>query len=180
MKITKPLIILFALLTVVPAAYADSDCRTVKGRITSELVSTFSNGDPCESNLGLCTEGRFRGDLKGKFTFVANTLTPFIALDSSATPGLDNVAATTGTITLNTKFCDGTIVIQDGASFSLTEDGFYASVGVIASMHATGGCMYATGILRQQGVFQGGCVDCKYIGEVCGIADDDDDDDDDD
>lgn len=176
MKIARHLIITIAVLGIVPASHAQSECRTVKGRITSELVEVFSNGEACPSPLGLCTEGRFRGDLKGRFTFVANSLTPFTALDHTAPLELENLAATTGTITLKTKFCDGTLVINDGASFSLGPDGFYASVGIITQ--ASGGCIDAVGLLRQQGVFQAGCVDCKYVGEVCGIPGDDDDDDD--
>lgn len=180
MNIAKKLVTIIAVLGIVPVANAQSDCRTVKGRITSELAEVFSNGEVCPSPLGLCTEGRFRGDLKGRFTFVANSLTPFDMVDLTAPPDLANLAATTGTITLKTKFCDGTLVINDGASFSLGQDGFYASVGIIDDSQASGGCVDAVGLLRQQGVFQAGCVDCKYVGEVCGIPEDDDDDDDDD
>ena len=47
-----------------------AECETVRGRIVSELVAVFSDGTPCGSGLGLCTEGRFTGDLKGRFRSV--------------------------------------------------------------------------------------------------------------
>lgn len=143
-----------------------ADCQQVKGRVTSDLVMTFSDGDACPSPLGLCTEGRYTGPLGGRFRFVASTLTPFVFLD----PAAADVAATTGVISLRTKFCDGTLAFSDGASFSLGDDGFFASVSTADPLASTGDCAGATGRLRLAGVFDEGCVDCEYEGQICGVG----------
>ena len=60
-------------ITAVAISSAQAQCKSVNGHITSELVEVFSNGTQCPSPIGLCTEGRFIGGLKGEFTFVAQT-----------------------------------------------------------------------------------------------------------
>lgn len=171
---------LIGMLATVSVAVAQEDCKQVKGRITSQLVSEFSNHEPCPSPIGLCTEGRFTGRLKGKFTFVASTLTPYAELDPTAPP---DVAATTGVIRLRTRLCGGTLVLRDTSTFSLSPEGSFAGLDTADGMHSTGGCSGASGRLRLAGIFQAGCVDCKYEGEICGVGnrhDDDDHDSDDD
>lgn len=167
--------LLVALATIPAVAVAD-DCEDVDGRITSRLLApdeTFSNGEPCLSPLGLCTEGRFTGDLKGRFRFVANSLTPYAELDPTS-PG--DVAATTGRIALRTRFCGGTLMLDDTSAFSLSADGSVASIETVDGDASTGGCEDASGRLRITGIFMEGCVDCSYEGEVCAVGGGDEDD----
>ena len=164
------------------ASHAGQSCKTVKGHITSEVVPVFSDGIPCPNPAGLCTEGRFSGGLKGRFTFIATSLTPADALDEYAPA---DVAATTGVIELKTRRCRGLLVIDDVSAFSGGPDGFFGSVQTPNVEASSGSCADVTGRLRAFGVFQGGCVNCTYEGELCGLRsrrghDNDDDDDRDD
>ncbi len=179
----KKQIVVIAALTVAfvaAAGTAGADCESVKGRVVSQLVPEFSNGEPCPSPLGLCTEGRFTGDLAGNFAFVADTLNPYATL-----PGVDpgsvppDIAATTGSIALEPRdLCAGVLQLSDTSTFSVSPDGFFAGIETIVPQ--ADACGHISGRIRIQGVFQGGCVDCKYEGEICGVDGDDDDDDDDD
>ncbi len=156
---------------------AHATCKSVDGRIVSQLVSMFSDGTPCPSLLGLCTEGRFTGDLKGRFTFVANALAPYTDFDPTAPP---DVAATTGVVELRPrKFCRGKLVLSDTSSFSLSSDGSVGGIETVDGGASSGGCKGVSGRIRIEGIFQEGCVDCSYAGEICGVAEHDDDDDDD-
>lgn len=158
------------------SAAALADCETVEGRITSKLVPMFSTGENCPSPLGLCTEGRFTGDLEGRFTFSASTLVPYVFQDPSVP---QDVAATTGVLNLEPdEFCEGSLTLSDTSAFSLSADGSVASLETIVA--GTDECAAASGRIRIQGVFMEGCVDCEYVGEVCGVDDDDDDSDSDD
>ena len=178
MKIVKFLLLTAAAFGLFATGASASDCKSVKGRVISELVTEFADGSPCLSALGLCTEGRFTGRLKGKFRFVANSLTPFGVLDMTAPM---DVAATTGVISIDTQFCNGTLVLDDTSAFSIGPDGFVGSIQTPNGAVSSGGCNGATGRLRLEGVFMEGCVDCRYKGEICGVGpvgnDDDDDDD---
>lgn len=178
MNLVKSLLLTAAGLALVVSGAAASDCKSVKGRVVSSVVAQFSNGDPCPGPLFLCTEGRFTGRLKGKFRFVAESLTPFGLIET--TKPQPNVAATTGVIDLDTRFCDGRLVLDDTSVFSLEPDGSVGSLQTPNSDASTGGCAGASGRLRLEGVFDNGCVDCRYRGEICGVGplgDDDDDDD---
>ncbi len=160
------------------AGTAGAECESVKGRVVSELVSTFSNGESCPSPLGLCTEGRFSGDLAGRFAFVAASLNPYETLPGVAFGSVPpDIAATTGSITLEPRdLCDGVLALSDTSTFSLGPDGFFAGIETLVPQDDA--CGHLTGRIRIQGVFIEGCVDCKYEGEVCGLDSDDDDDDD--
>ncbi len=157
---------------------AMAECEPVRGRIVSEQVEVFSRGEPCPSVLGLCTEGRFSGDLKGRFKFIANSLTLYDTLDPTTTP---NVAAVTGVNKLQPrKLCHGTLVFTDTSAFSLEPDGFVGGLETVDGSASTGSCYGASGRIRIEGVFMEGCVDCTYKGEICIDRGQDDDDDDDD
>ena len=178
MKLVNILLLNAAVFGLVATGAAASECKSVKGRVVSEIVTQFSNGDPCPEMSVLCTEGRFTGGLKGRFRFFASTLTPFGMLDAMAPM---DVAATTGVISIDTRFCDGTLVLDDTSAFSLSLDGFVGSIQTPNGSMSSGGCNGATGRLRLEGVFMGGCVDCRYKGEICGVGpvgDDDDGEDD--
>lgn len=164
------------LVAVVSMGVAQAGCKKATGHVTSRLVAVFANGEPCPSPLGLCTEGRFTGRLKGNFTFVAETLVPFSAQDPAAPP---DIAATTGLVNLDSRFCDGTLVLKDTSAFSLGSDGLFGGLETVNGDDSTGECFGASGRILLSGVFMEGCVDCGYEGEVCKLGTDDDDDDDD-
>ena len=155
-----------------------AECEQVRGRIVSNQVAVFSDGEACPSPHGLCTEGRFSGDLKGRFKFIASTLTPFSVQDPDTAP---DVAAVTGVNNLQPReACHGVLVFKDTSAFSLSPDGFVGGLETIDPYTSSGGCHGVTGRIRIEGVFQEGCVDCTYKGEVCGVGDDEDDDEDED
>ncbi len=169
--------LIFGITVLFSTGSALAECERVRGRIVSDQVTVFSNGHACPSPLGLCTEGRFSGDLKGRFRFVASTLTPFDSLDSSTA---SDVAAVTGVNRLRPKeFCDGILVFADTSAFSLSPDGFVGGLETIDSLASTGACEGVSGRIRIEGVFVEGCVDCTYKGEVCADGDDDKGEDDD-
>ncbi len=178
MKITKAMILSATLILAATNADASGHCKEVKGRITSQVVGlNFPNGDPCLSPVGICTEGSLTGNLKGPFRFVAANLTPFP--NSGATP---NVFATTGVLTADAEFCGGDLVFNDTSAFSVvsvSDDGnqAFASLQTVDGAASTGGCQDATGRVRVQGLFNLGCVDCKYEGLICGVEISDNDDD---
>jgi len=158
-------------------------CRSVHGRIVSALVESFPDGTMCDSPIGLCTVGTFSGDLAGDFRFTATGFVGYETIDPSAP--LD-MAATTGTITLTPSenedgdsFCAGTLDSFDTSAFSFSPDGNFAGVHTLVGT-STGDCAGATGRIRVDGIFLGGCVDCDYAGEVClgdGGSDEDEDED---
>ena len=181
MQSTRSLVIglAFGIPLAVAAGSAHAECEPVDGNIVSQVVTEFSNGDPCPSPLAICTEGRFTGDLKGRFRFTAQTLLSYAELDPLSPA---DVAATTGTIELRTRFCHGTLVLDDTSAFSLNVDGSVASIETVNAA-SDGGCTGASGRLRINGTFMEGCVDCSYEGEIClagGGGDHDKDDDRDD
>ena len=168
-----------ALLSTAVVGFAHADCRHVDGRINSDLVAFFSDGSACPSPLGLCTEGRFSGDLKGRFRFVADSLSPYV-LQDPASPA--DVVATTGTISLRTKYCGGTLFLRDTSAFSTSADGLVGGLETVDGDASSGGCAGASGRIHVAGVFMEGCINCRYEGEVCrvgGGADDDSDSEDD-
>ncbi len=175
MKLVTSLFFFMAVFGLVASGAVASECKFVKGRVTSDQVLVFSDGSACPSLLMLCTEGRFTGDLKGKFRFSAGTLTFYNALDSTAPA---DVVATTGVISIETRFCDGTLVLDDTSAFSFSADGFVASLQTPNGAMSSGGCNGASGRVRLEGVFMEGCVDCRYKGEICGVGPSSDDDDD--
>ena len=178
MKQTNILILVFALSSIATNAIAASDCKSVKGRVTSTVVEFFSSGEACTSPLGICSEGRFTGKAKGSFTFIADSLVPYSVQDPNAQA---DVAATTGRLELTPKkLCDGTILFRDTSAFALAPDGSFVSIGTVDPAASSGSCAETSGRIRIEGIFMGGCVDCRYGGERCGLGGDDDDEDDDD
>lgn len=154
-------------------ATAGDDCRSVKGRVVSQVVAEFSDGSPCTSPLGICSEGRFSGNLKGRFTFTAGAAMPFGAVDGSS-PG--DIFATTGVLHLEPARCRGALAFRDTSVFSFGADGNFASIDTVDPLLGSGRCARASGRIRIEGIFQLGCVDCKYRGEICGLGKTDEDD----
>ena len=158
MKITTRLAARLAmgLVTVVWMGSAHAKCKSVNGHITSQQVTQFSNGDPCLSPLGICTEGRFIGGLIGDFTFTAQTMEP----TSDAF-----IVFITGDVNIDTD-C-GTLVLRDASAFSLDVDGQYAGLETVDGNASMGNCAGASGRIRTSGVFMSGCVACDFRGEIC-------------
>lgn len=182
MKITQSILLFAGFMLLSAGAFASDHCISVKGRVTSQTVAVFSNGVACPSPVGICTEGRFTGGLKGRFRFVAGSLDPFN--NGGVTP---DVFATTGVLTSKSKLCRGSAVFNDTSAFATTSVAGdtnldFASIQTLDGNLSTGRCSGATGRVRIQGLFDNGCVDCRYQGRICGVvaAHDDDDDDDED
>lgn len=95
------------------------------------------------------------GGLHGNFFYVAQQLVN--------NPVLPDVPLVLGTITLTTT--QGVLTIQDSTLASFAPDG--SGAGLLTIMQGTGALTGASGRLRTFGVFQQGCVDCDYRGEVC-------------
>ena len=172
MKNAMGLMLAVALLANFSPASADDDCRTVKGRVVSQVVTEFSDGSACTSPLGICSEGRFTGTLKGKFAFTAIAGLPYASFDAGSPA---DIFATTGELKLQPKRCHGVLGFRDTSVFSFSPDGNFASIGTADPLLGSGSCAGATGRIRIEGIFQLGCVDCKYRGEICGLDDPDDD-----
>ena len=158
--------LLVAATMIVNAASDARQCQPVEGKANSTIVPQFSNGDLCASPIGLCTEGRFTGAMNGPFVFTASSVTPIAALDPEAPP---DMATVTGVLTATPNgLCDGTVTFADTSVFSLSADGSFCTVFTVTG--STGGCQGLTGRVRMQGLFVGGCVDCRYEGQVCRVA----------
>jgi hypothetical protein len=164
-----------SLLTLVGAAPALAEsCKPVNGRIVSQAVpigQPLSDGSPCAAPAGLfCTSGRFTGGLSGTFDFTPATV------DMSGNPDFAStgIAFFTGELILQTKH--GGLRFRDAGALDVAiavDGGSFASVLTI--VEGTGSLTGATGRVRDEGIFIGGCVDCRYRGEVCflGNADND-------
>ena len=87
-------------------------------------------------------------------------------------------------LTASSKYCRGDLVFNDTSAFSVVSisgDGNlgFASLETVDGAASTGRCQDATGRVRIQGLFNNGCVDCKYEGLICGVTVSGNDDDDD-
>lgn len=149
-----------------------ADCKTVNGRIISDVVLQYSDGSPCLSPL--CTEGRLTGRLNGRLRYFATAAARYNDLLMPTPPVAPNVDASTGIITLSPRhFCAGDLIFADTSAFSYDSDPFVSGrfEGIVSAIETiiagTGGCAGATGRLRVHGVFDNGCVDCRYVGKVC-------------
>lgn len=146
---------LVLLVATVSIGSANNSCKTVNGHISSQLLSV---ADGCESPLGLCTIGRYRGGIQGDFKFVALS-----ASDPIPDTGSPPVVFTEGIITLDTEKY-GKLTIKDASAFELNPaDALFGGVQTIIPEESDD----VSGRLRAYGVFQLGCVDCDYRGEIC-------------
>lgn len=134
---------------------ADATCKPVNGHVISQVTTVLPDGTSCPSPLGLCTVGRLIGGLRGDFYYVAQQL-----VDN---PVSTEVELVLGTIVLTTT--QGTLTIQDATLASFAPDGSGAALMTI--VQGTDALAGASGRLRSFGIFQQGCVDCDYRGEVC-------------
>jgi hypothetical protein len=159
MKYTQPItkMIVLGFILLLSAGSATANCKKVKGHFFSEIVTEFPNGDPCPSPIGFCTVGRFTGGIRGKFTFVGENLV--------ANPDLENplVQFTTGVMELTLK--KGTLTLRDASAVSFDTDGLFGGLQTITS--GTGKFSETSGRFSTFGVFDEGCVSCKYKGKIC-------------
>ena len=151
-------------------------CTKVRGKLSSTIVmqgDQFLDDTTCQAPAGaFCTQGTFTGRLGGFFKFTGLTLAPYSTIDDSSVL-FATIAATTGKLELTpTSFCEGTYVTQDASSFSLQEDGYFAGVQRYDEDLSSGNGRRSCGKIKSgtvitSGIFQSGCVDCQYEGEIC-------------
>jgi hypothetical protein len=134
---------------------AERDTGLVKGHISSELLT----GPECTSPVGLCTKGRFSGDIQGDFVFIANTLTP------TPDTALTGVVHYIGDILIHTR--KGDIFIKDSGAFN-TLPGGTGDVGSVSTITSgTGRWEGASGHIHIAGTFTpAGGGDSDFEGEI--------------
>jgi hypothetical protein len=132
------------------------ECQPVTGHISSQLLT-----EGCTSPVGLCTIGRFRGDIRGEFVFTATSLNPTANPDFAQT----SIAFYTGDLLLQTR--NGNLTLKDAGAFNIASDGNGDFASVQTIIGGTGNLVHTTGRIRTEGIFIGGCVDCRYRGEIC-------------
>jgi len=133
------------------------ECQSVRGHIVSRVLT----GTDCTSPVGLCTIGRFRGDIRGDFVFTASSLNPGANPDFALT----SVAFYTGDLVLHTN--DGDLISKDAGAFNITPNSNEDFGSVQTIITGTEELAGTTGRIRAEGVFINGCVDCRYRGEIC-------------
>ncbi|WP_164021438.1 hypothetical protein [Pyxidicoccus trucidator] len=125
-------------------------------KISGTLTSTMSTG-ACASPVGICTTGEFRGDglLKGRTTFVADSLQPAAATEEPTT------LVYSGLLTIRTK--DGTLTTRDTGILD-TANGLIGARDVVVG--GTGIFAGATGYILFQGTGTSTFIN-EASGEIC-------------
>lgn len=150
--------LLFGCLLGPKQSLSDDSCERVKGTLSSMIANCPGNVDPA---LYFCTQGHFDGDFEADFSYMAS-LSDLVVLDNG-------IGSIQGDITLsNIDRCEGTISAVDYAHVTL--DGFENVASIQVTTEGTDECAHVTAILRVEGIFQGGCVDCEFDGEICGAS----------
>lgn len=142
-------LVVITLVVVSQGALAESNCRRVRGVFT---LTPFVEG--CNSLVGLCATGTFRGDIKGNSEF---TGTSFTTVEGTATQLVvgDNAIHTT----------NGDLTTQDVIVLSTNEAGDFAEVDTITD--GSGEWSEATGVLKAIGTFTAAGGQGAYVGEIC-------------
>jgi hypothetical protein len=138
------------------AASAKPNPRPRCFKISGTLTSTLSTG-ACSSPVGICTTGEFKGSglLKGRTTFVADSLQPAAATEAPTT------LVYSGLLTIQTK--DGTLTTRDTGILD-TANGLIGARDVV--VRGTGIFAGATGYLLFQGTGTSTFVN-EASGEIC-------------
>lgn len=125
-------------------------------KVSGTLTSTMSAG-ACASPVGICTTGEFKGDglLKGRTTFVADSLQPAAATEAPTT------LVYSGLLTIRTK--DGTLTTRDTGILD-TANGLIGARDVVVG--GTGIFAGATGHILFQGTGTSTFVN-EASGEIC-------------
>lgn len=138
-------------------ANAASSCEAVSGRYVEWAVS-----ENCQSPVGLCIAGEYRGMVKGGFEGTATSLIP--TADTPTT----NVVLFTSDSTIHAKVMGktGDLIIKNAGAFR-NPGGDIIDLQVIAG--GTGELAGATGALRASGTFDfdAGMGESEYTGSIC-------------
>lgn len=140
------------------AAIAQARCHTVKGVYDEHPVF----GEDCDSPVGLCIAGAYRGVINGPFEAQATTL---IQTDDTPATSVQLFTSTT-TITTSVAGRAGTLLIRNAGAFTGNPDGSIVDLQTIVD--GTGELDGATGTVRASGTFvfpSGGSS--SYEGVVC-------------
>src|SRR5262245_23230293 len=73
------IIVIVAILTIINSASASQSCKSVKGDFTLTAVT----GSGCNSPIGLCATGVYRGSIRGTSTFIGSGM--LMTADTSQT-----------------------------------------------------------------------------------------------
>lgn len=137
---------------------AAETCRNVQGYFNLVQIS----GAACTSPVGVCTGGKFSGDIRGGY------YSPFFTITESAeTPNTGVVLFTAQTVITGARVGarSGNLVLSEGGAYS-TSDGAFGQLFTVSG--GTGGFAGATGTLRGMGTYLpadgGGAV---YAGKIC-------------
>ena len=137
---------------------AQSGCFQVSGRYTEHAVT----GSQCQSPVGLCIAGTYRGDISGSFSGTATTITP--TADTPTTSVLTFTSDSSITGGVNGRH--GTLTIKNAGVFTTMPDGSIVDLQTIVG--GTGELAGAQGFVRASGTFSatdGGTS--EYEGSVC-------------
>jgi hypothetical protein len=144
---------LLVLVLVGTEALAAGACRNVEGTLTLQSLPASA----CQSPIGFCASGTFRGDLRANASFTGSSLTQTV--DTPATA----VVLLTGDNTIQTR--GGTLVTKDAIVFATTGAGEFGEVDTIVG--GSGEWAGATGRITATGTFGATGGEGRYSGEIC-------------
>lgn len=137
---------------------AGDRCAQVSGSYVEHAVS----GPDCQSPVGLCIAGTYRGDIDATFTGAASGIVT--TADTPATTV--SLFTSDSTITGRVGPWRGSLTIKNAGSFAATGDGSIVDLQTIVG--GTAQLSRATGFIRASGTFSladGGRS--QYVGTVC-------------
>jgi hypothetical protein len=152
-----PLLLAVALILDRTQAGAAQSCRTVRGS------ASLTPAPDCHSPVGICGEGTFIGDLRGKYSSMLFTLT------ETADTAVTQVSLFTAETTIpaaRVGHLRGRIALKEAGAFHTAGAGEFSELYSVAG--GTGDFVRATGVLRAVGTFvdgTGGSID--YQGQIC-------------
>ena len=147
--------LIVAVLIVINNVSASQACKQVKGDFTLTAVT----GPACNSPIGLCATGVYRGSIRGTSTFTASGM-----IQTADTLQTD-VVFVTGDSQITTD--GGVLLTKDAMSLRTVLEGTFAKVDVNRG-GGTGDWANTTGLLTANGTFilnSGGSG--TYSGEIC-------------
>lgn len=148
--------VLLGVVAVGLSASAEEHCRPKCFKVNGTLTSTITQG-PCESPVGVCTTGEFKGDgrLNGRTRFVADAMQPAAPTDEPTT------LSYSGLLTIHTRA--GTLTTRDTGILD-TVNGLVAARDIVVG--GTGIFEGATGYILFQGTGTSTFVN-EASGEIC-------------
>ena len=146
-------------LTASGTADAGVACKSVEGSYDEHIAA----GTVCDSPVGLCIAGDYKGDIKGAFTGSATALIP-----TGDTPVTTVTLFTSdSTITATVHGRRGTLIIKNAGGFTQHPDGSIIDLQTIVG--GTGQLAGTSGSLRASGTFSfaTGTGHSQWQGTVC-------------